>query len=469
MANTVSGYNGSKPAGNGARQWFAVFALALIVWAGLYIFCHSFMNISGYKIARFTPADIRHINSILINGNINNQPAQEYTPPAKPKITNSNDGFLDTPADSATQPVAQEYKSIASVQFFTEEEIKKKRAKLAMTYISTQYGTDVSVAELLNIEKYMSTFSPRETGIFLTDYRLRLFSYFWFSGVLAYVEVIFWVVFGVLCSLLFYTGTAFRKGNGFNSRDVWYQCTRLFYGPFVAVLLLLGFTYLKGNATMNAESGEGVLILAFMLGSVSGIVLDILDRLRNSRGAVVIQHAEYRQDAPQRMQDSTYRQAARREAEPATKTTYYTPAPQQDSEDDYLEALRSQQPIEKTQDNRRTPEDNEIPEVAIDLKLDFSGLFDEERLQLQRVGFSKAIVTLHNVNGKDIIPARKQKNDMTVFVASDVKPGIYIARATLSQRLRDDQIINLFGEKTAYITEDKPGLELFVKKYEAAD
>lgn len=467
MANTVSGYNGSKPVANGARQWFAVFALALIVWAGLYIFCHSFMNISGYKIARLSPADIRHINSILINGNINNQPAQDNTPQPRQRINNSNDGFLDTPGDSTNTPALQEYKSVATVQFFTEEEIKKKRAKLAMTYISTQYGSDISVAELLNIEKYISTFSPRETGIFLTDYRLRLSSYFWFSGIWAYVEVIFWVVFGVLCSLLFYTGTAFRKGNGFNSRDVWYQCTRLFYAPFVAVLLLLAFSYLKGNSTMNTESGEGVLIMAFMIGAVSGIVLDILDRLRTNRGPVVAQQ-DYRQESIPGRNDTTYRQTVRRE-EPVAKTTYYTPEPQQVNEDDYLESLSSQPIIERAQPARRTPEDNEIPEVAIDLKLDFSGLFDEERMQLQRVGFSKAIVTLHNVNGKDIIPARKQKNDMTVFVATDVKPGIYIARATLSQRLRDDQIINLFGEKTAYITEDKPGLELFVKKYEAAD
>ena len=55
---------------------------------------------------------------------------------------------------------------------------------------------------------------------------------------------------------------------------------------------------------------------------------------------------------------------------------------------------------------------------------------------------------------------------MTTFIAEGVKPGIYITRATLSQRLRDEQIINLFGEKTAYITEDKPGLELYMKKYE---
>src|SRR5690606_31294737 len=103
------------------------------------------------------------------------------------------------------------------------------------------------------------------------------------------------------------------------------------------------------------------------------------------------------------------------------------------------------------------PGETDIKEVEIDLKLDTHGLFEEEKNELLAVGFSKAVVTLHNVNGKDIITAKKASERTTSeFVATNVKPGIYIARATLSQRLGDDYIINLFGEKTAYITIDKP-------------
>jgi hypothetical protein len=56
-----------------------------------------------------------------------------------------------------------------------------------------------------------------------------------------------------------------------------------------------------------------------------------------------------------------------------------------------------------------------------------------------------------------------------MFLAINVKPGIYIARATLSMRLIDDQIINLFGERTSYLTADKPGFELYIRKYEMVD
>jgi hypothetical protein len=36
-------------------------------------------------------------------------------------------------------------------------------------------------------------------------------------------------------------------------------------------------------------------------------------------------------------------------------------------------------------------------------------------------------------------------------------------------KLVDDQIVNLFGERTSYLTPDKEGVELYVRKYNMAD
>ncbi len=233
------------------------------------------------------------------------------------------------------------------------------------------------------------------------------------------------------------------------------------------MILVLVYSYLKGDATLHVEASELIIIFGFLLGFYSGSVMELMDRLRGNyvpansyipvvmpaTAAPVLQPEAYEAQQATAVSDDTQQEEQEETAtdELPVQATAYTP-----------EAVPEQK-------RSLLNEDNEISEVDIDLKLDLSGLFDEERNQLNRLGFSKAIVTLHNVNGKDIIPAKKVSEDMTTFVASDVKPGIYIARATLSQRLRDDHIINLFGEKTAYITEDKPGLELFVKKYEAAD
>lgn len=469
MTSNSSGHNGlntNKTNTWSAGLWFALFGGALVFWAALYLYSHSYMGLTGYKVTRFSSADVRNVNSILISDNTNQQPQSSYQPLRKAPVTNSNDGFLDAyPTDTSaakTNYIAEVPQ--AYINNFSEEDQRKERTRRAMIYITTQYGGDISSSQMHNIRQYLSNFNPRETGVFLADYRLKVKSYFWLSGVMAYAEVIFWVIFGALCSLLLFAGNATRRGRGNTQRDIIYQAARLFYAPFAGVIMLLVYSYIKGGSSINIETGEGIIVFAFLLGITSGMLQDIADRLRGNVPAAAPANAEIK---PTSAATQSMREAYLAEALPK-------PVPQNKPEpvyhtEDLPATEQDTQKVQVTERKKVLNEENEIAEVQIDLKLDFSGLFDDERTQLHRLGFSRAIVTLHNVNGKDIIPAKKSQDDTTTFVAADVKPGIYIARATLSQRLRDDQIVNLFGEKTAYITEDKPGLELFVKKYEAAD
>ena len=465
MTNSSSvGFKIGMPENNtwSARQWFIMFGTVLVLWTILYVFSHTGMGITGYEHTKFTSADIRHINSILIsdNSDINGNTSSSRLA-AQPAINNSNDGFLDQyQADTlVSSNYIGEYREL-STNYYNKEEEKKEKVRKAIIYISSQYGNEISTAQLNNIEQYISTFTPKETGIFLADYRLKVTSFFWLSGALVYAEVIFWVVFGVLCSLLFFAGNNIRKGNGNTQKDIIYQLARLFYAPFTGIILVLLYTYFKGGTTLHVEAGESIIILAFLIGISSGVVLEFWDRVRNNK-TVVYSNAPAIYSETTQKAEQQYTAGQQREASVNEKT----PADLPDGETNEI------RPNEQDNDkpakmNNSVPQNKEISEVGIDLKLDFSGLFDDERAQLQRLGFNRAIVTLHNVNGKDIIPAKKQGDDMTTFIAEGVKPGIYITRATLSQRLRDEQIINLFGEKTAYITEDKPGLELYMKKYE---
>lgn len=471
-----------------ARRWLASFAVFLLGWTIIYLFCHSELGLRGYEYARFTDADIRHVNSILVNP-VAADDVQYSDFSARQRVTNTNDGFLDAyPADSGgLVPYISEYPETNYINNMSDEYDRRERIRKAMVYITSQYGKDIDEEQLSNIQRYISTFSPRETGIFLSDYNLKISSFFWLAGPMVYVEVVFWAIFGVLCSLLLLTGNMIRKNTQHVHRDILYQSARLLYAPFAGIIVLLAYNYLKGAGTMHIQSGDGIIVFAFLLGFYSGTVMELLDRVRNVLFNTPVNGNGYNTYA----QEEPARQEARLEPEPVGKVPVQEPVLHDDEVVTDTTAVEEEQGEEAYFDNEehipdvtysvhsepavdemettRLNANNELEEVDIDLKLDFSGLFDEERTQLQKLGFSKAIVTLHNVNGKDIIPAKKLNEDMTTFVATDVKPGIYIARATLSQRLRDDQIINLFGEKTAYITEDKPGLELYVKKYEATD
>jgi len=478
---TSSSFNGSNSIKTNnwpARRWLLYFGGALVGWTILYLIAHSSLGIPGYERSGFTDADIRHVNSLLINVSADEQPVGAV----KQRITNANDGFLDTYHVDSTESDSylERYPENYTYSNLSAAEDRKMRVQRAMVYIRSQYGDDIDEAELTNIERYISTFTPRETGVFLADYHMKIHSFFWLTGAMVYAEVVCWVIFGVLCSLLLYTGRLVRKGNGNDARsqrNIIYQSARLFYAPFAAVMLVLVYSYLKGGAMMHVQVSEAIIIFAFLLGFYSGLVQDLADRLRGNNKATEPDTEEETAHAPAYsshyaapQEPYTPPPAPVMQEEQPTATDAAEEHVPQEPEDYDFEPVQAYPPVEQVKQKRRTVNaDNEISEVDIDLKLDLSGLFDEERAQLQRLGFNRAIVTLHNVNGKDIIPAKKQEDNMTVFVATDVKPGIYIARATLSQRLRDDQIVNLFGEKTVYITEDKPGLELFVKKYEATD
>lgn len=458
-----------------SKQWLAFFAIVLFGWSVLYLFCHSEMGIKGYEHARFSDADIRHINSILVNP-VSNEDMQYSDFSAKQRVTNTNDGFLDSYPSDTTElvPYINEYPETTYINNTSDEYDRRERVRKAIVYISSQYGKEIDEDQLANIQRYINTFSPRETGIFLADYNLKVRSFFWLAGPLVYAELVFWTIFGVLCSLLLYTGNMIRKNEEDTHKDILSQAARLLYAPFAGIILLLGYNYLRGSATLHIESGDGIIVFSFLLGFYSGTVMELLDRARNVLFNNNNSHAETR-EAPVYQEAPPPAPELASEPQPVGKVPVQQPViHEEDTTEDYFdnhEAKTNYTLFGEEDVTKSSPlnEDNELEEVDIDLKLDFSGLFDEERTELQRLGFSKAIVTLHNVNGKDIIPAKKLNEDMTTFVANGVRPGIYIARATLSQRLRDDNIINLFGEKTAYITEDKPGLELFVKKYEATD
>ncbi|MCB0700612.1 MAG: hypothetical protein H6551_09800 [Chitinophagales bacterium] len=480
----------SKPdtkntANRSAKEWFSVLVTVLLLWTGLYIYAHTDGGVLGFEQTSFTASELRQINNILSENTVTYEEQANNTDAY-------NDGFLDEYSEDYEEHKQQ---STQKKQKTAKAEYELRVSKV-MVFINSQYGNDIDPAQLVNIERYLKTFSRSQINEYLSGTKLWVRSYFWLAGPMVYAEVVFWVIFGVLCGMLFMLGKCIRKQNDLCTRDMLYQLAKLFYAPFFAVLVVIAYSYFKDRSTLNIDGSEGLIIIAFVIGFYSGTVMEILDRVKyilfngGTANGNTMQQQTYAQ--PAAPQPQAYTPPPTAPTPPPAKATQEAPKtePQEapepeaeeqaveeleaehietDEEDDYFDNIGNTPPqtVVKGDKEERKGDSNEIEEVAIDLKLDFSALFDEEKEELQKLGFSKAIVTLHNVNGRDIIPTQKLNEDMTTFIAHNVKPGIYIARATLSQRMRDNQIINLFGEKTAYITEDKPGMELYVKKYEA--
>jgi hypothetical protein len=253
-------------------------------------------------------------------------------------------------------------------------------------------------------------------------------------------------------------GLSFRhtQQTGYENKDILYQVAKIFYAPFITLILVLTYNYFKENTTLSANLGQGVLVFGFIAGLYSGRFMNFLNNLKHlvlpgSDGTYIATTMTPAMAMPQQMPV-------------APIMPVEVPTGQTVGETHKEEALA----VDINGNLKPKPSEDGLIDVEVEIKLDGSTMFDDEKDQLLRKGFNKAIVTLHNVNGRDIIPAHKS-GDGSIFIASGVKPGIYIVRATLSQRMNDDQIINLFGERTSYITVDKPGLELYMRKYELAD
>lgn len=420
-------------------RWFSFLIIFTAAWAGIYFASHSEAGIPGYEYATFNTEQVRQINRILTSNAGPMRIAQDNQQPAT---------FIDSSVSiSPSQNELNNLNTISGCDI-------NCRAEKVLLYVNSEFDGKVTPEQQQSLKQYISTFAQQDVGIFLADYKLKVRSYFWLAGPLIYGEVVFWVVIGVVCSLLFGTGNALRRSGkrGFDNKQIMYQVAKLFYAPFLTIVILLAYNYFNRNTTLSTSLGQGIIVFAFIAGFFAGRFMNFIDRLKH-----LILPGSANEN------EMAFANAHHTQQIPVTANVGQIEA---------VERMKVDENGELTHDVEVAPRANNADEinVEIEVKLDASGMLEEEKESILAKGFAKAIITLHNVNGKEIIPAKKTGTDEApVFTAYNVKPGIYIARATLSQKQHDDQIVNFFGERTTYVTADKPGLELYIRKYELVD
>lgn len=433
------------------RKWFTFVALFLLAWIGLYLFAHLEKVHGGYQYTRFTTPQIQQINRILYENNENNTDGNkaENATAVVEYDTVSNDSIIEI-----SRPVAA--KQIAPANVCDDScHIAK-----AMIYIRSEFDNKINEDQLNVIRQYIGSFGSQEVGLFLAEIKVKIKSYFWLTGPFVYLEVVFWVIIGVACSILFAIGNSNRTNGtsvAFSDKDIPYQIAKLFYAPCCTIVLLLSYNYIKHRNVIEVNTNEGMIVFSFIAGLFSGRLMSLLERFKD------VLLPEHTVTAPVAAFNSNMQYngigaiAAPAPVAPAPKavaTTFDSTHEEEEGEQEYVVPI--------------TQED--IKQVTVALQLDTAGLFEEEKEELLTIGFSTAVVTLHNVNGKEILTLKyADGNSKNAFVVNNVKPGIYIARSTMTKKLSDNYVINLFGERTAYFTHENNDIELYVKRYEAID
>lgn len=432
-------------------KWFSFLVFILMIWTGLYLIGHSGYGFSepAYEYASFSNTQIRQINHLLSSD------AMPVTVPNSVPDAVVPGNLVDS-ATTISGPVNE----LNTVNTNPACDLQCRINKILL-YINSEYDGKIPPEQLQSIQQYISTFSQQETGVFLADYKFKVRSSFWLAGPLIYAESIFWVIAGVMCSLLF-SVAALMSNKGaqhFDNRLIMSQIAKLFYAPFIAIVILLAYNYISKNTSLSSNMGQGIIVFAFIVGFFSGRIMNFLTGFKN----LLLPAQQRVMMAPTSTVVTTV---------PITEPVAVPVQEHSQNEPTASGAVENFAVDENGELNatvKQKRDDGELIDVEVEVKLDTSGLFDDEKNDILKQGFSSAIVTLHNVNGRDIIAAKRVKGKDGIFMAVNVKPGIYIARATLSMKLIEEHIINLFGERTSYLTADKPGFELYIRKYELAD
>lgn len=474
-----------------AGSWFAFLIFFLSLWIGLYLYTHMETVRTGYQVTQFSSSHIDQLNRILYNASI---PVAQA-----PLIKDTAKAVIDTTLTDSGKVVSSPAQQPAYIMQVCDDTCKINKALL---YVRTEFDNKLQPDQEDVIKAYIRTFNAQEVGSYLAQLKLKVSSYFWLSGPWMYLEMMFWVIFGVICSNLFSLGNLGRTRGfaSFDPREVPYQIAKFFYAPFCAIILVLTYNYIKHKDVIEVSSTEGIIVFAFIIGLFSGRMMSFLERFKDALLPETVRPDRSDTSSPIRPQrhaahdDKNYDTVivkpsqvtgAAKEQKPKEDTApvindLYKEKEKAEQEADALDALSSsmvfiaEEPEEDIDvseaDAAQADTPMVIPQVVVMLNLDISGLYEEEKSEILDVGFVNAVVTMHNVNGRDIVTARKSDDKYTAsFVAPDVKSGIYIVRCTLTQKLSDDYVINLFGEKTVYITSENTVLELFIKKYEAID
>jgi len=142
--------------------------------------------------------------------------------------------------------------------FITQEPDTVRAKELIIDYVNA-----ILPNTTMNVRVIANTYNLDQLIIILPSYPFEVRSYFWLSGTLVLLEVVFWSLFGLIAGLMF----GVTQAREFKPEIVYEHIGKFFYTPFVCLVI-----YLSLNALMNsgsiaiADVEKSVIVLSFILG-----------------------------------------------------------------------------------------------------------------------------------------------------------------------------------------------------------
>jgi hypothetical protein len=270
-------------------------------------------------------------------------------------------------------------------------------------------------------------------GIFATIVVLYLYllhfykssASFWGSRNGILIRIVFWSLTGAL-SHLFIIGfqNLKKKHEEFYLQDILLQILLVLIAPLIAIFL---FSVLYSNFE-SVPFDNGYIVLSFVSGLLT-IQLFLLLRQR--------------QDTEPQKHELFFAHPETQDIPVATEQTDEVRSEWQ--EENYGFSATS--------------------DIFITLELNPTGLFEDVKKELRQKGFAATSVSIQKEGQEGIMNAKKTGDDMfPVYHLEDLEQGNYTVRAMLSLRMKDNSIVNLFGEQKAVLNGEDSEVKLALQK-----
>lgn len=149
-----------------------------------------------------------------------------------------------------------------------------KTKELIYQYLARSFALVDSSKIIIQINKT----ELKQLQIILPSYPLKVQSFFWLNDPMVLLEIVFWSLFGLMANLLY----SVTSCTVFKSKAIPEQIGKLFYTPFLAIIIFLSLNALLNSGSISlAGIGKSVIVLAFILGFYTRRAIVLLERVKD--------------------------------------------------------------------------------------------------------------------------------------------------------------------------------------------
>ena len=150
----------------------------------------------------------------------------------------------------------------------------------AVNYMAQNLSPSNEKAKTDFINEY-SKFKITDLIAALPSISMESKSYFWLNTDMKYIEVIFWSIFGVLASALYFSSESMRTGT-FRKEELPVYWAKIFYAPLISLIIIFSYKLItsSGSAVFDYTSIE-IIVFSFILGFFSGRAIELLNKIKD--------------------------------------------------------------------------------------------------------------------------------------------------------------------------------------------